>query len=105
MILLDNEPVAGPKFISAQKLLEDKFTVEFSNFQMMIKITRIEDKKRRRIELTIAEIACFVKAHSDFVCDTIVIGILPKRHGGPESPTVYELVTDNKFDFYNNRNS
>jgi hypothetical protein len=28
-------------------------------------------------------------------------GILPKRHNGLESPTVYVLVTDNKFDFYN----
>ena len=37
----------------------------------------------------------------DFVCDTIVKGILPKRHNGLESPTVYVLVTDNKFDFYN----
>ena len=35
------------------------------------------------------------------VCDTIVRGILPKRHNGLESPTVYVLVTDNKFDFYN----
>jgi hypothetical protein len=26
---------------------------------------------------------------------------LPKRHLGLESPTVYVLVTDNKFDFYN----
>jgi hypothetical protein len=26
---------------------------------------------------------------------------LPKRHNGLESPTVYVLVTDNKFDFYN----
>jgi hypothetical protein len=31
LILLDNEPVAVPKFISAQKLLEDKFILEFSN--------------------------------------------------------------------------
>ena len=35
------------------------------------------------------------------MCDTIVRGILPKRHNGLESPTVYVLVTDNKFDFYN----
>ena len=41
------------------------------------------------------------KPRSDFVCDTIVRGILPKRHSGLESPTVYVLVTDNKFDFYN----
>ncbi len=31
MTLLDNETVAVPKFISAQKLLEDKFILEFSN--------------------------------------------------------------------------
>ena len=43
----------------------------------------------------------FFKPHSDFVCDTIVRGILPKRHNGLESSTVYVLVTDNKFDFYN----
>ena len=53
------------------------------------------------IELTIGDIACFVKPSSDFVCDTIVRGILPKCHNGLESPTVYVLVTDNKFDFYN----
>ena len=96
MILLDNEPLAVPKFISAQKLLEDKFVLEFSNNDKNIKKTR-----RTTIELTIGDIACFVKPHSDFVCDTIVRGILPKRHNGLESPTVYVLVTDNKFDFYN----
>ena len=94
MILLDNESVAVPKFISAQKLLEDKFIVEFSNNDK-------NKKKRKTIELTIGDIVCFVKPHSDFVCDTIVRGILPKRHNGLESPTVYVLVTDNKFYFYN----
>ena len=94
MILLDNEPLAVPKFISAQKLLEDKFLLEFSNNNKNI-------KKRKTSELTIGDIACFIKPHSDFVCDTIVRGILPKRHNGLESPTVYVLVTDNKFDFYN----
>ena len=95
MILLDNEPIAVPKFISAQKLLEDKFILEFSSNNEDNK------KKSQTIELTIGEIACFVKPHTDFVCDTIVRGILPKRHNGLESPTVYVLVTDNKFDFYN----
>ena len=38
---------------------------------------------------------------SDFVCDTIVRGIVPKLHNGLESPTVFVLITDNKFDFYN----
>ena len=100
MILLDNEPLAVPKFISAQKLLEDKFKLEFTS--------NIEDNKKKirktrsqTIELTIGDIACFIKPSSDFVCDTIVRGILPKRHNGLESPIVYVLVTDNKFDFYN----
>ena len=82
MILLDNEPISLPKFISAQKLLEDKFILEFSYNNKNI-------KKSQTIELTIGEIACFVKPHTDFVCDTIVRGILPKRHNGLESPTVY----------------
>ena len=43
----------------------------------------------------------FCKTSFRFVCDTIVRGILPKRHNGLESPTAYVLVTDNKFDFYN----
>jgi hypothetical protein len=94
LILLDNEPIVIPKFISAQKLLEDKFKLEFS-YNNKNKI------KKRTIQLNLGDIACFVKPHSDFVCDTIVRGILPKRHNGLDSPTVYVLVTDNKFDFYN----
>ena len=97
MILLDNEPISLPKFISAQKLLEDKFILEFSNIDKNNRKIR----KRRTIALTIGDIACFVKPHSDFICDTIVRGILPKRHNGLESPTVFVLITDNKFDFYN----
>ena len=98
MILLDNEPVEVPKFISAQKLLEDNFILEFSNNYENKKKTR---KPKRTIELTIGDIICFVRPHSDFVCDTIVRGLLPKRHNGLESPTVYVLLTVNKFDFYN----
>ena len=60
-----------------------------------------QENKKKTIELNLGDIACFVKPHSDFVCDTIVRGILPKRHNGLESPTVFVLVTDNKFDFYN----
>ena len=81
------------KFISAQKLLEDKFILEFSSNNDYNK------KNRRTIELTIGDIACFIKPYSDFVCDSIVRGVLPKRHNGLESPTVYVLITDNKFDF------
>jgi hypothetical protein len=98
LILLDNEPLAVPKFISAQKLLEDKFILEFPSND---KNRKIGKSKIQTIELNVSDIACFVKPHSDFVCDTIVRGILPKRHNGLESPTVYVLVTDNKFDFYN----
>ena len=98
MVLLENETESLSKFISAQKLLEDKFILEFSNDDDKNKKIR----KRTTIELTIGgDIACFVKPNSDFVCDTLVRGILPKRHNGLESPTVYVLVTDNKFDFYN----
>ena len=96
MILLDNDTKSLPKFISAQKLLEDKFILEFS--------TNNKNKNRkpkRTIELNLGDIACFVNPSSDFVCDTIVRGILPNRHNGLESPTVFVLVTDNKFDFYN----
>ena len=100
MILLDNEPLAVPKFISAQKLLEDKFLIQFSSNNEDNK-KKIRKTRNQTIELTIGDIACFVKPHSDFVCDTIVRGILPKRHNGLESPTVFVLVTDNKFDFYN----
>ena len=96
MILLDNESISLPTFISAQQLLEDKFTVVFSYNDKNKK-----RKQKRTIELTIGDIACFVKPSSDFVCDTIVRGILPKWHGGLDSLTVYVLVTDNKFDFYN----
>ena len=66
LILLDNEPIAVPKFISAQKLLEDIFVLEFSYNDKNI-------KKRKTIELTIGDIACFVKPSSDFVCDTITL--------------------------------
>ena len=96
--MLDNETIAVPKFTSAQKLLEDKFVLEFSyNDYNKKKIRKI---RRQTIELTTGDIACFVKPYSDFVCDTIVRGILPKRHNGLEFPTVFVLFNDNKFDFY-----
>jgi hypothetical protein len=56
--------------------LEDKFILELlSNDDTNGKIRRIT------IDLTIGgdEIACFVKPHIDFVCDTIVRGIVLKR--------------------------
>ena len=99
MILLDNKIESVPKFISAQKLLENKFVLEFSSKDYNKK--KIGKARRQVIELNLGDIACFVKPHSDFVCDTIVRGILPKRHNGLESPTVYVLVIDHKFDFYN----
>jgi hypothetical protein len=58
LILLDNEPITVPKFISAQKLVEDKFILEFSNNDYNKKKTR-----KRTIELTRGDIACFVKPH------------------------------------------
>ncbi len=80
-----------PSFTTANTLLvKDKFRIELSN----------KKKKQQTIELTLGDKICFVKPNTDLVCDTIVRGILPKRHQGLESPTVYVLVTDNKFDFY-----
>ena len=70
----------------------------YLNLHLIIRQTK-QIKFKKGIELTIGDTVCFVKPHSDFVCDTIVRGILPKRHNGLESPTVYVLVTDNKFDF------
>ena len=78
------------KFTTAHELLVDRFSIEISR-----------DKKKNTIELAIGDKVCFVKSHPDLICDTIVRGLLPKRHGGLESSTVYILVTDNKFDFYN----
>jgi hypothetical protein len=75
LILLDNNIESLPKFISAQKLLQDKFILEFS-YNNKNKTNKI---KKIGIELNLGDIACFVKPHSDFVCDTIVRGILPKR--------------------------
>jgi len=78
-----------PTFTTANKLLvKDRFCIELSR------------NKKKMIELTLGDKVCIVKPHTDLVCDTIVRGILPKRHSGLESPTVYVLVTDNKFDFY-----
>ena len=77
-----------PTFTTANKLLvKDKFCIELSN--------------KKNIKLTLGDEICIVKPHTDLVCDTIVRAILPKRHNGLESPIVYVLVTDNKFDFYN----
>ncbi len=50
---------------------------------MIIK-TKQTKLKKRRIELNLGEIACFVEPHSDFVCYTIVRGIVQKRHNGIE---------------------
>ena len=61
-MLLGNEPITEPKFISAQKLLEDKFILEFSTNNKNNRKPR-----KRTIELTIGDIAYFVKPHSDFV--------------------------------------
>lgn len=77
------------KFNTAYDLLVDKFSIE------------IFQNKKKKIELAIGDKVCFVKSHKDLVCDVIVRGHLSKRYGGLESPTVYVIVANNKFDFYN----
>ena len=81
-----------PTFTRANKLLSDKFLID---------LTKFNKNRNKIIELYLGDKICIVKPSSNLVCDTIVQGILPKRHDGLESPTVYVLVTDNKFDFYN----
>ncbi len=76
-------------FTTAHNLLVDRFSIEISN------------NNKKKIQLTLGDKICFIKPPSDLICDTIVKGHLPKRHGGVESQTVYVLMTDNKFDFYN----
>ena len=56
--------------------------------------------KKQLLELTIGDKICIVKPSSNLVCETFVRGILSKRNNGLESPSIYVLVTDNKFDFY-----
>jgi hypothetical protein len=77
----------------SQKLLEDKFIIEFYSNDKDDKNKKISKRKTRRttIELTIRgdDVACFVKPHIDFVCDIIIRGIVPKRHNGLESPNVF----------------
>jgi hypothetical protein len=82
-----------PKFTTANKLLaKDKFCIKYCTKKK---------NKQMMIELILGDKICIVKPHTNLVCDTIVRGILPKRHNGLESTTVYVFVTDNKFDFYN----
>ena len=80
-----------PKLTTAQELLEDKFSIEILNNKK---------KENKKIVLTLGDKVCFVKPTSDLICDTIVRGLLSKKFGGLESPTVYVLVADNKLDFY-----
>jgi hypothetical protein len=66
LILSDNKIESLPKFISAQKLLEDKFKLEFTSKNDYNK-KKIRKASRQTIELTIGDLAYFVKPHSDFV--------------------------------------
>jgi Rad51 len=71
-------------------LLVDRFSIEI-----------FQDKtKNKRIELTLGDKICFVKPHSDLICEIIVRGHLSKKFGGLESANIYVLVTDNKLEFY-----
>ena len=65
-----------PKFTTANKLLiNDKFCIKYGT-----------KKKKRIIEITLGDKICIVKPHTDLVCDTIVRGILSKRHKELVSP-------------------
>jgi hypothetical protein len=87
-----------PTFTRANRLLSDKFYIDLTKYD---KNKNSKKNKNQIIELLLEDKICIIKSYSDFVCDTIVRGILPKRHNGLESHTVFVLITDNKFDFYN----
>ena len=84
--ILTNSNNISNSFTTAHDLLVDRFSIQIS--------------KNKKIELTLGDKVCFVKPTSDLICDNIVRGLLPKKFGGLESPTVYVLVADNKLDFY-----
>ena len=86
-----------PTFTRANRLLTDKFYIDLTKYD---KNKNSKKNKNQIIELLLENKICIIKPHSDFVCNTIVRGILPKRHNGLEFPTVFVLFIDNKFDFY-----
>jgi hypothetical protein len=55
LILLNNEPISLPKFISAHKLLEDTFVLEFT-FNNEDNKKKIRKTRSQTIELTIGDI-------------------------------------------------
>ena len=61
MILLNNKIESLPQFTSAQKLLEDKFILEFTSNNNK---TNKTNKIKKRIELNLGDIACFVKPNA-----------------------------------------
>ena len=86
-----------PTFTRANRLLTDKFYIDLTKYD---KNKNSKKNKNQIIELLLEDKICIINPSSNFVCNTIVRGILPKRHNGLESPTVFVLFTDNKFDFY-----
>jgi hypothetical protein len=86
-----------PTFTRANRLLTDKFYIDLTKYD---KNKNSKKNKNQIIELLLEDKICIINPSSNLVCDTIVRGILPKRHDGLESPIVYVLVTDNKFNFY-----
>ena len=86
-----------PTFTRANRLLTDKFYIDLTKYD---KNKNSKKNKNQIIELLLEDKICIINPSSNLVCDTIVRGILPKRHDGLESPTVFVLFTDNKFDFY-----
>ena len=86
-----------PTFTRANRLLTDKFYIDLTKYD---KNKNSKKNKNQIIELLLEDKICIINPSSNFVCDTIVRGILPKRHDGLESPTVFVLFNDNKFDFY-----
>ena len=78
-------------FIDGREKIEDRFSIKLPN---------INNKNKKKIELTIGNKVYLVKSHQDLVCAIIIIrGLLSKRYSGLKFH-IYVLVTGSELYFY-----
>ena len=66
-----------PTFTRANRLLTDKFYIDLTKYD---KNKHSKKNKNQSIELLLEDKICIINPSSNFVCNTTVRGILPKRH-------------------------
>lgn len=79
-------------FIDGREKIEDRSSIKLPN---------INNKNKKKIELTIGNKVYLVKSHQDLVCAIIIIirGLLSKRYSGLKFH-IYVLVTGSELYFY-----